>query len=68
MTITDCCGTGKSVCMNAADYVAERDGEILEGPTIRPNASGSPMLQLKNPKLNADGNRIAKQESPMHWA
>lgn len=58
-------GTGRQVRMNAADYDPERDGEIIEGPTIRPNTPGQPAQPLKDPHLDADGGRIADLPSPM---
>ena len=58
-------GTGRTARMNTADYVAERDGEIVEGPTVRPNTPGRPVLPLKDPRVDDDGNRISDLPSPM---
>lgn len=53
------------VKMDTADYDPKRDGPILDGPTIRTNAPGLPPKPNKDPRLDADGNVIAAQASPM---
>jgi hypothetical protein len=58
-------GTDRTARMNTADYRAERDGSILEGPTLRENTPGTPVLPLKDPKVDEHGNAIAGQASPM---
>ena len=58
-------GTGKTARMNTSDYLAERDGAILEGPSVRENAAGASDPPNKDPRRDADGNRIAEQASRM---
>lgn len=58
-------GTGRTARMNTSDYLAERDGAIIEPATLRANAAGASDPPNKDPRLDADGNRIAEQASPL---
>jgi hypothetical protein len=58
-------GSGRRVRMNAADYWPERDGDILEGPTMPPTTPGVADPPNKDPRLDADGRAIADHPSPM---
>jgi hypothetical protein len=61
-------GSGKQARINAADYLPERDGEIIEGPTQPPPSLSVPDVPLKNPHIDEHGRRIADQHSPLHRA
>lgn len=61
-------GTGRTARMNTADYLPERDGELVEGPTVPPNTPGVADPPLKDPRLDDHGRVIADLASPMHRA
>jgi hypothetical protein len=58
-------GTGRTARMNSDAYLAERDGEVLEGPTQPPPTLSVMDAPLKNPRLDQNGNPIAEQHSPV---
>lgn len=53
------------VKMNTASYDPATCGEILEGPTVRPNTPGHANSPNKDPRVDGDGKRIADRPSPM---